>query len=253
MYTKPAPCWEVPHPLQPSGYIPQLINPLFFISWCNFPAKLQSVCFMGTQWCHPAHNWSTQQSTELFIICINIIVKGKCFDLAETNLILLGLFCFQHFLLLEKFPRNFATSSWVRRQWSLNARNSHRNKISRYDQVRLFSIYFHFFQVISCLHRNENASCHCDEPSDLGLVALLWLMKGGRVGPSACSKKEFVKRELCTSHNAAFAGYAERWISSFKCCTYKPRVVQSRGTYTTTDKINPLKFIAQSTLNLLIN
>lgn len=209
MYTKPAPCWEVPHPLQPSGYIPQLINPLFFISWCNFPAKLQSVCFMGTQWCHPAHNWSTQQSTELVIICINIIVKGKCFDLAETNLILLGLFCFQHFLLLEKFPRNFATSSWVRRQRSLNARNSHRNKISRYDQVRLFSIYFHFFQVISCLHRNENASCHCDEPSDLGLVALLWLMKGGRVGPSACSKKEFVKRELCTSHNAAFAGYAE--------------------------------------------
>lgn len=128
MYTKPAPCWEVPHPLQPSGYIPQLINPLFFISWCNVPAKLQSVCFMGTQWCHPAHNWSTQQSTELFIICINIIVKGKCFDLAETNLILLGLFCFQHFLLLEKFPRNFATSSWVRRQRSLNARNSHRNK-----------------------------------------------------------------------------------------------------------------------------
>lgn len=57
-------------------------------------------------------------------------------------------------------------------------------------------IYFHFFQVISCLHRNWSASCHCSEPSDLGLVALLWLMKGGRVGPSACSEKEFVKRNF---------------------------------------------------------
>lgn len=57
-------------------------------------------------------------------------------------------------------------------------------------------IYFHFFQVISCLHRNWSASCHCSEPSDLGLVALLWLMKGGRVGPSACSEKELVKRNF---------------------------------------------------------
>lgn len=89
-------------------------------------------------------------------------------------------------------------------------------------------IYFHFFQVISCLHRNWSASCHCSEPSDLGLVALLRLMKGGRVGPSACSKKEFVKRELCTSPSAALTGYAERWISSFRCRTFKPQVVQSR-------------------------
>lgn len=148
MYTKPAPRREVPHSLQPSGYIPQLINPLFFISWCNLPAKLKSVCFMGTKRCHPAHNWSTQQSTELFIICINIIDKGKGFDLAVTNLILLGLCCFQHFFLLKKFPRNFAPSSWVRRQGSLSVRNSHRNKILCYDQVRLFSI-IHSFIFIS--------------------------------------------------------------------------------------------------------
>lgn len=113
---------------------------------------------MGTKWCHPAHNWSTQQSTELFIICINIIVKGKCFDLTETYLILLGLVCFQHFFLLKKCHRNSATSSWVRRQGSLSVRNSHRykNLMLWPGQALLYYsfIYFHFFQVISCLHKN---------------------------------------------------------------------------------------------------
>lgn len=47
------------------------------------------------------------------------------------------------------------------------------------------------------------------------------------ISPFVCSKKEFVKRELCTSRNVAFAGYAERWISSLKCCTYKPLVDSS--------------------------
>lgn len=176
MYTKPAPSREVPSSLYPSGFIPQLINLfIFFPSWCNFPAKLKHVCFTGTHWCHPADNWSTQLSTELFIICINMIVKGKRFDLVEIKLTLLGLVCFQHFFLPKKFTRNFTISAWVRRKGSLSVRNSHRNKISCYDQVRLFSsiqsfIYFCFFQVISCLRWKESASCHCGELADLGGV-----------------------------------------------------------------------------------
>lgn len=132
----------------------------------------------------------------------------------------------------KKFLRNSATSSWVRRQGSLSVRNSHRNKISCYDQVRLFSI-IHSFIFIS--FKSSAASTETKvlpatavNPLTLGSVALLRLMKGGRAGPSASSKKEFVKRELCASRSAAFAGHAERRISSFKCCTYEPRVALSR-------------------------
>lgn len=206
---------------------------------------------MGTKWCQPAHNWSAQ-STELCIICINIIVKGKCFDLPETNLVLLGLVCFQHFFLLKKIPQKFCYFILGQEARKLKCQKfpQKQNLMLWPGQALLYYafIYFHFFQVISCLHRNESASCHCSEPSDLGLVALLRLMKGGRAGPSARSKKEFAKRELCTSLSAAVAGYAARWISSFECCTYKPRV-QSRQ-HVQSDKTNPLKCTELRPVNL---
>lgn len=47
-------------------------------------------------------------------------------------------------------------------------------------------------------------------------VALFCPMKGYSLGPSARSKQEFVKRELC---NIAVAEHARRSISPFKCCT----------------------------------
>lgn len=153
---------------------------------------------MGTKWCHPAHNWSTQQSTELFIICINIIVKGKCFDLTETYLILLGLVCFQHFFLLKKCHRNSATSSWVRRQGSLSVRNSHRYKISCYDQVRLFSIIHSFIFISFKSSAASTKTIKCFLP----LQWTLWPWFGGPAvgderwqGWSFCTFKERICKE----------------------------------------------------------